>query len=131
VSQDHVGLFDTPPSPRQIRLSWITVALLVVAMVAVMAMPNVRLAEVNAFVPVIDTLMLLCDLITATMLYVQASVFRSRALTVLASGFVFIALLLVAHMLTFPGAFAPHGLLGAGLSTTGWTYLIRRRPFRS
>ncbi len=51
----------------------------------------------------IDAIMpILSDLITATLLYVQATAFRSRALTVLASTFVLIALLLVTHMLTFP-----------------------------
>jgi signal transduction histidine kinase len=129
VSQDHVGLFDTPPTHQQIRFSWIMVVLLVVAMTGVLLAPNDKVVELNAFVPVIDSLMLVSDLITATLLYVQASVFRSRALTVLASGFVFIALMLLIHMLTFPGAFAPTGLLGAGLGTTGWTYLIRRAAF--
>lgn len=129
MSQDYVGLFDTPPTPKQIRFSWITVALLVVAMLVVLAMPDVRTVELNAVVPVIDSIMLLCDLVIATFLYVQASVFRSRALTVLASGFVFIALLLITHMLTFPGAFAPRGLLGADMSTTGWAYMIRRAAY--
>lgn len=129
MPQDHVGLFDTPPTREQIRFGWIMVAALILAMVVVLAMPNTPGAELNAFVPVIDSLMLVSDLITATLLYVQASVFRSRALTVLASGFLFIALMLVTHMLTFPGAFAPGGLLGADLGTTGWTYLIRRAAF--
>jgi signal transduction histidine kinase len=73
--------------------------------------------------------MILSDLATAMLLYVQATVFRSHALTILASGLVFIALLLVTHMLTFPGAFAPLGILGAGLSTAGWTYFITRAAF--
>ena len=126
MSQDHLGLFDAPPTPRQIRLGWIMIELLVAAMFAVLAIPDIQLVELNAVIPVIDSIMLLGDLVTATFLYVQASIFRSRALTVLASGFVFIALLLVTHMLTFPGAFAPQGLLDAHLGTTGWTYLIRR-----
>src|SRR5205814_415658 len=69
------------------------------------------------------------ELITATLLYSQASVFRSRALNVLASSYVFGALLLVPHALTFPGAFAPDGLLGAGVNTTAWIYTIRRVAF--
>jgi hypothetical protein len=28
------------------------------------------------------------------------------------------------HLLTFPGAFAPSGLLGAGLSTTAWLFIF-------
>jgi signal transduction histidine kinase len=84
------------------------------------------LGQINAFIPMIDSVTTLVDLIIATLLYVQASVFRSRALTALASGFVFTALILVPHALTFPGAFAPGGLLGAGTSTTAWLYMFWR-----
>ena len=56
-------------------------------------------------------MMCLSDLITATLLYAQASVFRSRALTVLAAAYLYTAprLLLIPHALTFPGAFASDG----------------------
>src|SRR4051812_10268813 len=73
--------------------------------------------------------MLLGELVTATLLYAQAAVFRSRALVVLASGFLFAALLIIPHALTFPGAFAPDGLLGAGVNTTAWIYTPRRMAF--
>src|SRR6185503_13239190 len=43
-----------------------------------------------------------------------------------ASGFVFIAVLLVVHLLTYPGGFAPDGLLGAHFDTAGWIFLCRR-----
>src|SRR5205085_572694 len=82
--------------------------------------PDVMLRRVDAFIPMVDSIILICDLITATLLYLQASIFRSRALTVLASGYVFAATLLAAHALSFPGAFAPDGLLGGGNSTTAW-----------
>ncbi|HEY6816072.1 MAG TPA: ATP-binding protein [Croceibacterium sp.] len=126
MSQDHIGLFDTPPTQRQIRASLATAAVLVGAMLTVLVLPNDRLREIESIVPTIDAIMILSDLITATLLYVQASVFRSRGLTVLASGFVFIALILLTHMLSFPGAFAPNGVLGGGINTTGWTYITRR-----
>jgi Membrane-associated sensor, integral membrane domain len=32
--------------------------------------------------------------------------------------------MVVAHVLTFPGAFAPSGLLGAGLSTAAWLFIF-------
>ena len=31
-------------------------------------------------------------------------------------------MIVIPHALTFPGAFAPTGLLGAGLQSTGWLY---------
>ena len=120
MSQDHLGLFDTPPDRKQIRFSLAIVGLLFVALVLILPVRDVRLRQIDAFIPMIDAIMFLGELIIATLLYVQAAVFRSRALTVLASGYVFAALLLVPHALTFPGAFAPDGLLGAGINTTAW-----------
>ena len=38
-------------------------------------------------------------------------------------------MLLIPHALTFPGAFAPDGLLGAGVNTTAWIYIFRRAAF--
>jgi len=129
VSQDHLGLFDTPPSRTQVRFSLAVVCMLFAGFLGALPVRDFRLPEIIAFVPAIDAIMFVGDLITATLLYAQASVFRSRALTVLASGFVFAALLLIPHALTFPGAFAPDGLLGAGVNTTGWIYTFRRTAF--
>jgi len=43
---------------------------------------------------------------------------------VLAAGYLFVALTVISHILTFPGAFSPTGLLGAGTQTAGWLYLF-------
>jgi hypothetical protein len=48
------------------------------------------------------------------------SITRLLSLLALAGGFLLTALLVIPHALTFPGAFAPDGLLGAGLQTTPW-----------
>jgi len=126
VSQDHLGLFDTPPDGRQIRFSLAMVGVLFVAFLLILPNEDIRWREVDSFVPMVNAIMLVGELITATLLYAQASVFRSRALTVLATGYVFSALLLVPHALTFPGAFAPDGLLGAGVNTPSWIAMSRR-----
>lgn len=42
----------------------------------------------------------------------------------LASGYLFASLIIVPHALTFPGAFAEQGLLGAGLQSTAWLYIF-------
>ena len=89
MAQDHLGLFDTPPNRQEIRFGLVIVGLLFVALPPDIAMLDIRLREINAFIPMIDAIMFLGELITATLLYAQASVFRSRALTVLATGFVF------------------------------------------
>jgi signal transduction histidine kinase len=53
-------------------------------------------------------------------LFNQFAVTASRALLVLANGYLFSALIVIPHALTFPGAFAPKGLLGAGAQSSGW-----------
>ena len=129
MSQDQLGLFDTPPSRQQVRFSLFIVGLLFVALLLILPVRDLRLPQIDAFIPMIDAIMFLGEMITATLLYAQADVFRSRALTVLATGYVFTALMLIPHALTFPGAFAPNGLLDAGINTTGWIANIQRAAF--
>ena len=129
MAQDHLGLFDTPPNRQEIRFALAIVGLLFAALFLILPVLDIRLREIDAFIPMIDAVMLVGELIIATLLYAQAAVFRSRALTVLATGFVFAALLLIPHALTFPGAFAPDGLLGGGVNTTAWIFTVRRAAF--
>ena len=129
MAQDQLGLFDTPPDRGEIRLSLVVVCLLFALLLVILPWEEIRLGEVTAFIPMIDGIMLVGELITATLLFAQAAVFRSRALTVLATGFVAAALLLIPHALTFPGAFAPDGLLGADVNSTAWIASLRRGAF--
>ena len=129
MPQDHLGLFDTPPDRRQVWGGLAIAGLLFAALLLIFPVRDIQLGRVDAVIPTIDAIMFLGDLITATLLFAQASVFRSRALTVLAAGYVYAALLLVPHALTFPGAFAPHGLLVAGVNTTSWIAMFRRAGF--
>ena len=126
LSQEHLGLFDTPPGRRESRFALAIVGLLVAVLLAVLPFANIRLGEVDAFVPSICGIILVGELIVATLLFAQAEVFRSRALAVLASGYVLTALLLIPYALTFPGAFSPSGLLHPGLNTTAWLMIFRR-----
>ena len=64
------------------------------------------------------------NVLTSVLLFSQSSIVGSRGLLLLASGYLFSALMVVAHLLTFPGAFAPSGLLGAGLSTAAWLFIL-------
>ncbi len=129
MTLEHLGLFDTPPDRGQVRLGLVIVGLLSVVALLVLPVRDVRLSPVDPFVRMIDMVMFIGELITATLLYAQAAVFRSRALTVLATGYVFASLLLIPHALAFPGAFAPDGLLGAGVNSASWAYMFRRLAF--
>jgi hypothetical protein len=73
---------------------------------------------VIGFVPALTAVFFVNDLITATLLFGQFSIIRSRALLVLADGYIFTALMAIPFALTFPGAFSPTGLLGAGVQSS-------------
>lgn len=113
-------MFDTAPSRTEIRVGLIIVGLVFCVLVAAVPLHDFYVGPIPGFIPALDAGMLVCDLISAAILYTQAVLFRSRALTVLASGYVLTGLLLIPWALTYPGAFSANGLLGAKVNTTGW-----------
>ena len=115
----------TMPASRRDR----TAALAVICVSAVLfacAVPFARmpLTPVPAFVASYQSALAINDVITAVLLFSQFAISRSRALLLLASGYMFTAAAAIVHALTFPGLFAPGGFLGAGPQTTVWLYMI-------
>jgi signal transduction histidine kinase len=110
------------PADRRIALCVVFVSL--VFFVAAAPFAQVPLAAVPAFLPAYQSALIMCDLITAVMLLGQYGIVPSRALLVLAAGYLFSAAMAVAHALSFPGLFAPQGLLGAGPQSTAWIYFL-------
>ena len=82
------------------------------------------LPQVWPFIPIYEAALLLNDLITVVLLVGQFQIARSRAVLLLAGGYLFTALITVAHGLSFPGLFAPSGLLSAGPQSTAWLYMF-------
>ena len=125
VAEEHQLLLATlTPSKGQIRLALGVVLVIAVSTVFTLIFANIQLPRADAFIPALQTAIVFNDLITAALLFAQFAIMRSRALLVLANGFLFTALIVVPHLLTFPGAFTPTGLLGAGLQTTAWLYFF-------
>jgi signal transduction histidine kinase len=115
-------LVNLPATPRQSRIGFF-VAIAIVAGLGVTApFADVPLPRLDAFIPALQVAVIITDFMTATLLLSLARIYHSRAVFALASGYLFTALIVVPHVLTFPGAFAPTGLLGAGLQSTGWLY---------
>jgi signal transduction histidine kinase/DNA-binding response OmpR family regulator len=113
------------PADRDERRLALAVVLVSVALFAVAALwAKVQLPAVWAFIPIYESALVLCDLITAVLLFGQCRIARSRALLVLAGGYLFTAAATVAHALTFPGLFSATGLLGATPQTTAWIYMF-------
>ncbi|MBI5276846.1 MAG: response regulator [Burkholderiales bacterium] len=108
------------PAARRAALGVALVAVAVFLLVAPFA--KTPLQPVPAFLPIYQSALVTFDLVTAVLLWGQFAILRWRALLVLAAGYFFSALMAVAHALSFPGLFAPGGLLSAGGQTTAWLY---------
>ena len=107
---------------RRVATAAIVVSIAFFAVAAPFA--QVPLRPVLAFVPTYQSALIVLDLITAILLFGQLRYLRSAGLLALACGYLFTAFLAAAHALTFPGLFAPGGLLGAGPQTTAWLYMF-------
>ncbi len=124
-----VFLSTLPPGPAERRLAMATVALSAAVFVIAVPFAKVPLAPLWPFIPIYQSSLAINDLITAVLLLGQYRLLRLRALAVLAAGYLFTALIAIAHMLTFPGLFAPTGLLGAGPQSTAWLYMFWHGAF--
>jgi PAS domain S-box-containing protein len=85
---------------------------------------RVQLPPVPAFVASYQSALAINDLITTILLLSQFSLLRSRALLLLASGYLFTAIAAIVHGLTFPNLLTPTGLFNAGPQTTAWLYMV-------
>ena len=117
-------LLSLPPTPRQTR--WvIAVAACQLAALALLApFAGIQVGQINGFIPAVESVVFVTDLVTAVLLFSQFATHRLSALLVLACGYLLSALIIIPHALSFPGAFSPIGLPGAGLQTTPWLYLL-------
>lgn len=124
MMQEQVFLSLMPADRTDRRLAFGVAAASLAIFAAIAPFAKIPLARIDAFIPIYQSGVLINDLITAVLLYGQFSIVRSRALLLLASGYLFTALMVVAHTLSFPGLFAPGGLLGSGPQTTAWLYMF-------
>ena len=122
-------LVNLPTSPRQSRISFLVAIALIAGLGATAPFADVQLPRIDAFIPAAEIAVIITDFITAALLFSQARIYHSRAVLALASGYLFTALIVIPHVLTFPGAFSPTGLLRAGPQSTGWLYTFWHLAF--
>ncbi|HEX6736625.1 MAG TPA: MASE4 domain-containing protein, partial [Azonexus sp.] len=123
MPEDSVFLPTLPADHGQRRLALFVVLLSAASFVAIAPFAKLPLTPVWAFIPIYESVLVINDLITAVLLLGQFAMLRSKALLVLAAGYLFTAFMTVGHGLSFPGLFAPGGLLGAGTQSTAWLYM--------
>jgi two-component system, NarL family, sensor histidine kinase UhpB len=74
------------------------------------------------FLPLYESAIVVLYGITAALLLGQYVIQRAPSLLFLVGAYVYGGTMVVFHALSFPGMFAPGGLLGAGPQTTAWIY---------
>src|SRR5262245_1209548 len=123
---DHyTGFLSTAPSGRvSRRLALAIVIVSTVFFFAAAPFAKEAMTPLWAFIPIYQSALVINDLVTAVLLFGQFAILRSKGLLVLAGGYLFTACMAAVHGLTFPGLFAPGGLLGAGPQTTAWLYMF-------
>jgi signal transduction histidine kinase len=112
------------PTMRQLRLAVVVVAVVIIVTGIMIPFGATQLPRTDGFIPAIESVIVVSDLFTAALLLAQANIIGSRRVLLLASGYLFSAPIVVAHALTFPGAFSESGLLGSGLQTTPWLFIF-------
>jgi PAS domain S-box-containing protein len=121
--QNEVVLANLPAGPTERRLA-IVIGLVLLAIGVVAVLFGTVHHQASNTPPAVEfSLAILADLITWFLLISQFRIVRSRALLVLASGYLFISLMNIAQLSTMWGQFSPTGLLNAGRQTGLWLAL--------
>jgi two-component sensor histidine kinase len=119
-----LSLAYAPATPGQRRFAVAVAVIQFVACAAVLPFAATPLPRVAGFIVVLLTVIFVADLLTSVLLFTHAAIGGSRRPLILANGYLFSALMIIPHALTYPGAFAPKGLLGAGPQSTAWLNVL-------
>ena len=111
-----------PASVQQRRFAFGIIIFLSVVFAAIMPFAHIRVARVDVFIPVIQSIICFADLITAVFLFAQYSIQPQGALLALASAYIFSGLFAFLQTLDFPGAYSATGLLSGGPSGAAWLF---------
>ncbi len=110
--------------PREVRYAGTTVLLSFVLFALALPFAKTPLARFPVFIPIYVTALVICDLVTAVLLFGQFRALRARALLILAGGYFFLAAITTAYACIFPGMFAPEGLFDPGPQTSSAMFMF-------
>src|ERR1700730_14112776 len=118
-----------PATARQRAIALGIILLLTVAAAAIAPFASIQLPQVNAFIPVLQTVVSVADPVRATLLFGLFSIQPHRALLALASGYILSGSFAFLQTLAFPGGYAPAGLIGDGPNSPAWIYVLWHTTF--
>src|SRR3954469_6624522 len=111
-----------PPTTGHNRTAVAVVLLVFVLCLATLPFAQLVWVSFPGFILIQQTLQAANCLIIAALLFGQYSIARTASLNILAGGYLFTALMIIAHALSFPGAFSQTGSLIGGPQSTSWFY---------
>jgi signal transduction histidine kinase len=85
--------------------------------------------HIDSFLPVLQGVLCILHLITAVWLFSQYSIWPRFATLAIASGYVFSGLLAFEQTFAFPGAYSAKALIGDGLNTSAWLFIVWHTVF--
>ena len=127
--EDQVFLSTMPAGRLQRRHALVVVAIAIVVFLAAAPFVGVQLPASPAFISIHESALFVISLITAVLLFGQFAILRSRAMLVLAAGYLYAAVMTIPHVLAFPGVFTPTGLMEGGPQAVAWLYVFWRVGF--
>ncbi|MCP3370006.1 MASE4 domain-containing protein [Bradyrhizobium cajani] len=124
-----LGMAAIPASAAQRRTAIGVVIVLGAIAAAIAPFADIPLPKIDAFVPVLQTVLAVADLMTALLLFAQYPVLQQRALLAAASAYLCSASFAFLQTLSFPGSYAPAGLMGDGFNTPAWFFVLWHATF--
>src|SRR3954467_10070011 len=118
-----------PATDRQTKIAVGIVSVLTIAAAVMAPFASIQVGRIDAFIPVLQTVVSVADLITATLLFAQFSIQPQPALLALASAYIFSGSFAFLQTLAFPGGYAPAGLIGDGPNSPAWIYVLWHTAF--
>jgi signal transduction histidine kinase len=116
-------LADAVPSRRQRWLAVGVASFLLAYSAAVLPVAQRAGPMWPSFIGIYQTAVILSDLLTAMFLLFQFQQFRQPGMLVLGGGYLFTSAIATVHLLSFPGLFGEHGVIG-GPQTTNWLWIF-------
>jgi signal transduction histidine kinase len=130
IDRPQISTAYLPPTPRQTRAALAGAAVLLLGLAVLAPLAAKPLPQVNGFVPALDAIIFVTDLITGSLLLAHFSITRSRAIWALACGYLYSAAIVVANGLTFPN-FRIYLLWHLGLPVALFAYVWLRNKDRT
>ena len=123
VLAEPADLAKHPPTGAQMRTVLVVLAVLALLFAVLAPLAGMPMPAAPEFVPVVQSALVGSNLLTGILLLGHVHTSRSWSLGILTLGYLFTALIALAHMLSFPGLFSAGGVLGGNSQTTPWLFM--------